>query len=684
MTVRRCIGIALGLLLAAHLFLLGFFQLTDFDTWWHLKQGQLYVTTRSLPAQDPFAFTTAGREWIKFSWVADILFYLTYRAAGVPGLILLRLALLFGVALVLYRILRGCGLHPVGAVLLVFVASLALRFRLYVRPELLSFLLLLASVGILLRLKGARPRAAFALLPVQVAWTNVHASFVFGIGIPGLVLLANLPAWDRLAPGWGRLRLDRARLRALAAAVALLPAASLLNPHGVAMLLFPFRQNTMTRLTWFAEWKEVWYLPRIDPVWWEVLIVLALLVLAFAVTALLLLAWEGRLDPVGWGLVLSLGTYAVLRSRAVPYFVLALLPLLGLALVRVGDYLHSRPPGQAFRWLERAGALACFLALGASIADQALFTWRYPLGFGVRPGLFPEGASAFLERQRLDGRLFNAYEFGGYLIWRRWPANQVLIDGRYDAVLFDEALLQAYQEAYRSPAALQRITAAYGVDLLVLNADPKRFRVPFMDADPAWARVYWDNVAEVFARRGGRYADLIAAHAYRLTRPEPNLDYLAAYRRDAATWGRALAELKRAAADNPQNTWAWLGLAQEYRAAGPAALPDRLEALTRVVALLPAQPSTGGLQAERAEALLQLGRPDEAADTARRALRLNGDLLQARWILASVAERRGAWAEARDHLRTILARIEPGHPEAPTIRAHLEAVERALRQAGGR
>src|SRR3974377_2382761 len=86
----RLLGIVLGVLLAAHLILLGFFQISDEDTWWHLKAGQLYVTTHSLPAQDPFAFTTAGREWIKYSWLADILFYLVFRAAGFPGLILLR------------------------------------------------------------------------------------------------------------------------------------------------------------------------------------------------------------------------------------------------------------------------------------------------------------------------------------------------------------------------------------------------------------------------------------------------------------------------------------------------------------------------------------------------------------------------------------------------------------------
>ena len=148
-TTRHLVGVILGLLLAAHLILVGFFQISDEDTWWHLKEGQLYATTRSLPAQDPFSFTTAGREWIKYSWLADILFYSVFWAGGISGLVLLRLLLLFLITLVLYRVLRGCGLHVLAALLLVFLASIALGLRLWIRPKILSFPLLLAVMAIL-------------------------------------------------------------------------------------------------------------------------------------------------------------------------------------------------------------------------------------------------------------------------------------------------------------------------------------------------------------------------------------------------------------------------------------------------------------------------------------------------------------------------------------------------------
>lgn len=682
--IRRITGIVIGLLLAAHLVLVGFFEISDEDTWWHLKQGELYVTTRSLPAQDPFSFTTAGREWIKYSWLADVLFYLVFRAGGTPGLVLLRLLLLFLIALILYRLLRGCGLHPLASILFVFVASVALGLRLWIRPEILSFPLLLAVMAILLWLQAAPPRAAYTILPVQVVWTNVHASFVFGIALPGLVLLANLLPGTWLAPGWGRLSLDRPRLRHLAAAVACLPLASLVNPHGVSLLLFPFRQNHMTRLTWFTEWKPVWFFPNFDPAWLDVPIILGLILLAFTTTAVLLLVWEGRLDPVGWGIVLFMGTYAIFRLRAIPHFVLAVLPLLALALVRIATHLPTRAPGKSFQWLERMGALACLLALMASIMAQASFpSSRNPHGFGVRAKYFPEGAVTFLQRNHLDGRVFNTYEFGGYLIWRRWPANQVLIDGRYDGVLFDEALLDAYIEAHRSIAATDRLAAMYGIDILVLNAKPGR-GIPFLSKDSSWVRVYWDPVSEVYVRREERYADLIATHEYRLTRSEPDLGYLVAYRRDSETWAQALAELRRAVVDNPENAMAWLGLAQEYRAAGATAAGERLEALTRAQALLAGTPLLGRLHADRGEALLQLGRLDEAAAEAETALRLQEDLILPRWVLADVAQRRGAWGEARDQLRTILTRLEASDARVPMVQSRLKAVEQNLRRETGR
>ena len=293
------------------------------------------------------------------------------------------------------------------------------------------------------------------------------------------------------------------------------------------------------------------------------------------------------------------------------------------------------------------------------------------------PNYFPEGAVAFLERHHLDGRVFNTYYFGGYLTWRRWPANQIFIDGRYDGILFDEALYDAYIEAQTDAAALDRLTAGFNIDLLVIGAVQG---MNYLNQHPAWARVYWDQIAEVFVRRGSRFDHWIAAHEYRLTRFSLDTNYLQAYRRDPEKWHQAMAELRRAVEDNPENSWAWLGLAQEY---GAAESPARqLDALDHALALFRTRATLGRLHADRAHALLKLGRLEEAAEAATRSLGLQRDLILPRAVLASVAERQGDWSRVRELMLDILGHLQPGDPRAQSVRDNLRRLEERLRSGG--
>jgi cytochrome c-type biogenesis protein CcmH/NrfG len=191
-------------------------------------------------------------------------------------------------------------------------------------------------------------------------------------------------------------------------------------------------------------------------------------------------------------------------------------------------------------------------------------------------------------------------------------------------------------------------------------------------------------VAEILVRRNTRYADLIARHEYRLTGPRADTSYLASYRRDPETRARALDELRRAAQENPQNTMAWLGLAQEYQVAGLAALAERVDALSHAVPLLAGKPMEGRARAELAEAFLQMGRHADAVVAAQAALRADKTLLLPYWVLAAVAERGGSFGDARDQLQALLKRISADHPMAPAVRERLQAVEGRLRLRDGK
>ena len=102
LTIRQVFFIVLFL----GLFLMTLRPIADPDFWWHLKTGQYVWQQHSLPVPDPFAYTTAtarpayaGEERTRdfnltHEWLAQALFYLIYRAAGIGGLVLFRAAVL--------------------------------------------------------------------------------------------------------------------------------------------------------------------------------------------------------------------------------------------------------------------------------------------------------------------------------------------------------------------------------------------------------------------------------------------------------------------------------------------------------------------------------------------------------------------------------------------------------------
>lgn len=78
------------LLLLAAVFPLAFRQVTVSDAWWHVALGKWLVEMRTLPDLSRFYFTPvdAGSlaSELRWEWLGDILLYLAYAAAGVPGI----------------------------------------------------------------------------------------------------------------------------------------------------------------------------------------------------------------------------------------------------------------------------------------------------------------------------------------------------------------------------------------------------------------------------------------------------------------------------------------------------------------------------------------------------------------------------------------------------------------------
>jgi hypothetical protein len=68
----------------------------DPDIWWHLRNAEHLWQTHHLPSHDSYSFTLEGHEWINHSWLPEFPYYLAWRAKGLVGVDMLRMALAGG------------------------------------------------------------------------------------------------------------------------------------------------------------------------------------------------------------------------------------------------------------------------------------------------------------------------------------------------------------------------------------------------------------------------------------------------------------------------------------------------------------------------------------------------------------------------------------------------------------
>ena len=109
----------------------------------------------------------------------------------------------------------------------------------------------------------------------------------------------------------------------------------------------------------------------------------------------------------------------------------------------------------------------------------------------------PTAAVQFIEQNKPAGPLFNSYNWGGYLIYRLWPAYPVYIDGRTD--LYEDSFMRRYISVMAADEGWQQTLDEDGINLVLIESNSVLAK--FMAEQPAWAELYRDDMAVVYARK---------------------------------------------------------------------------------------------------------------------------------------------------------------------------------------
>ncbi|MBA2303867.1 MAG: hypothetical protein H0W08_14710, partial [Acidobacteria bacterium] len=367
------------------------------DTWWQLRAGQDMWLSRTVLLSDIYSHTAYGSFWLNHEWLADVVFYGTYRLGGLALLTLLAAALIVGGWAVTWRLTQG----PVESAFMWTALALVCSAGWWEpRPHAFSLLFLPLTVLLLAHSRH------WWLPAVFLVWANCHGGVLLGFVLLG----AGFGVQTLLAPRqWWRFALV---MVACMVAVTLTPLGLLFwteIPRSL-MRINQYTLNEWMRPGFFSE------LPMI-PFWF------------IAMTLVGFLARNGR------RLLHLTAAEATVHACA-----LALLPGAILAVRNVGPFVMVAVP--AITWLISAGRVRVAVArnerpvlnlavgLVAAVTVTCTLVWAYSRSLDrLRWEPVPAGALAALER--CPDNLYNRYDEGGPLLWFA-QGRKVFLDGRQD------------------------------------------------------------------------------------------------------------------------------------------------------------------------------------------------------------------------------------------------------------
>jgi hypothetical protein len=506
-------------------------RLDDYDTWWHLASGRWIAQHHAVPRTDVLSFTVPTNEWVNLQWLYDLLLYAVYAAVGASGLVIVSAACFIGTFALLARHV-GRYVGPVASTVLLIWVAATVNERFLIRPEMASFPLL-AAVQLVLAGGRDHPGRLRWLVPLMIAWANMHALFILGVAaiasaIGGALVAetAVLPEAWRRDSAWPQ-ESRRALIRWGAAAIG----ATVINPYLLRGLFFPI--ELITRINGSnVVYSTIGEFRRPFSGYFQTFGLGSYQAFIFALAGLAVLAGliragasrpsrradsaeTGRFDVAACAFAAALAWLSLLARRNIGIFAIGTVPFmsaaLGIVLARAPSAFRSAT-GTVMRFAVGVVlvAAAAVTTLAATNRWYAMTGETHEFGLGVFHSNFQPRATQFFREEKLPGPTFNDLGAGGYLTWDDPSGKGVYIDGRLE--VYDTEFFSAYTNNLTNFEGWKKDADARGIQSVMLfhRWENRHPLIRALSASGEWASVYYDETVVIFVRTAGR-PDLIDA-----------------------------------------------------------------------------------------------------------------------------------------------------------------------------
>ena len=474
--------------------------LDDGDTGYHIRAGEIILETRSVPTEDPFSFRSPPLEWTAHEWLSEVVMALVHRFSGLTGVVLFFIFLISLTYAWLFRFVRSYGRNILSDLVIVLFVIVCSQIHFLARPHLFSLPLMILWYYILDLYEYKEKNLLYGLPVLMLLWVNLHGGFVVGFALLGIYLIANICRYFSSAkehkPGFSR------KIKVLGITLSACLLVSMVNPQGYRILLFPFKLTSNTYLMDHV-------IEFLSPNFHENMFFRYFLIFSFG---LLILSKTG-LNITEWALVLLFFNMSLYSQRYIPLFGIFAAPVLSK---QAGELLESSGDWKIVDAIRRSAARVASIDEGSrgyawpvvAVSLALLFVGTGRIHFQFDPKKKPVSAVEFLQREHLQGNMFNNDEFGDYLIYSAYPRYKVFVDGRSD--MYGSENFQEYFEIASFAPSTESLLRKYDINWIFFDSDSVLSRYLVQHRD--WRLIYSDSVANIFIRDIPENRDLVGRY----------------------------------------------------------------------------------------------------------------------------------------------------------------------------
>ena len=444
----------------------------DTDMWWHLRAGEETLISGQVYRIDTFSSSRAGQSWINHSWLSQVVMALLLRLGGLPALsIWVAACAVFSMGLV-YLQMEG---HPLLRSAVLILTAMVTSVVWSPRPQILSLVLLGLMSWLLFNFRKKGGLKYLAGIPILfILWGNLHGGYVLGLIYLGAFMagevLEKILFWETAGGlSWKEVGL-------IAGTLVLGFVLVLINPFGWEMWKIPF--NTIgveTLQNLINEWSSPdFHQAYQQPFLWMLLGLLAALSLTgkplrgYRLVPVVIFAWAALVARRNFGpfaivcgpaladqLDFVLKNWAQKARRVVP---------------AIESFLQSAEANKmAFNNTARNLLNVTLIVLLSVTAVVKTIQVNEPeLVSQAEEEMFPVGAVEWFKDQDQSYKIFNDYNWGGYLIYHL-PDLPVFVDGRTD--LYGDEILNDYLDLVFCKENWKATLIEYEIELILIPSD---------------------------------------------------------------------------------------------------------------------------------------------------------------------------------------------------------------------